>query len=435
MFYISALLLPIFFNLSLTLAIVWVLIFLIVNKKFNLELFLILLLLIRCFMFLDTQNLIIGSQFDVCREVFNYRNYNLVFLCNSKDSFISYFPKNSEVKYSDEVYLIGGKYKFDPERKPYYKSLNVNGVLEFNDYKVLTSKLTFLGEIYNFKANFKNFVQRNLNDPLSNLFLGILIGDRSGYSKFLTEDLRYVGLTHLVAVSGMNVLLVLEILKKITWIFGRRFAFYLNAIFIIFFAYFTSLTTSVLRACLMALLNLWGEYNFLRLDSLKVLYFSAYALLLINPYFIVYDLSYALSFLATFALISVKKTEKIVNNFKLEIQANLVSFWFTLPVILFAFKSLPILTVFSNLLVMIPATLILYLGLLLLVSYLLNFELLSFVIFFLIDLFTTYFFWIVDFTKKFPVMTLFIDNFMFRIILFLFFCTIFYIFLRKKFIF
>ena len=435
MFYIFALLIPIFFNLSLTLAVVWVLIFFILNKKLNLELFLILLLLIRCFMFLDTQNLIIGSQFDVCREVFKYRNYKLVFLCNSKYSFISYFPKNSSVNYSDEVFLIDVKYKFDSSRNSYYKSLNVKGVLEFKSYEILTSKKSILGEIYNFKQNFKDFVQRNLNDPLSNLFLGILIGDRSGYSKFLTEDLRYVGLTHLVAVSGMNVLLVLEILKKITWIFGRRFAFYLNSIFIIFFAYFTSLTTSVLRACLMALLNLWGEYNFLRLDSLKVLYFSAYALLLINPYFIVYDLSYALSFLATFALISVKKTEKIVNNFKLEIQANLVSFWFTLPVLLFAFKSLPVLTVFSNLLVMIPATLILYLGLILLVSYILNFKILSFIIFFLIDLFTTYFFWIVDFTKKFPMMTLFIDNLILRFILFLFLFLIFCIFLRKKFIF
>ena len=181
----------------------------------------------------------------------------------------------------------------------------------------------------------------------------------------------------------------------------------------------------------MSIINLWGEYNFLRLDSLKVLLFTAYALLLINPYYIVYDLSYALSFLATLALILVKDTERIVNNWKLEIQANLVSFWFTIPVILFAFKSLPVLTVFSNLLVMYPATLILYLGLFLILIYVFNFDYLYTLIFFLLDLLGSYFFWVVDFTKKFPLMNVFIDSFKIRLVLFLFLGIIFFVFLEK----
>mgnify|MGYP006433301949 FL=1 len=386
-------------------------------------------------MFLNTPNSFLGNQFYVCREVFNYRNYDLIFLCNENNTFVSYFPVDSNINYFDDLYLSKPVFVSDINRNSYYKSMNVLGVLKFESFKVLKSTSTFLGTIYKFKANFKAFVIKNLNEPLSNLFLGILIGDRSGYSKILSEELRFVGLTHLVAVSGMNVLLILNILKKITWVLGRRNAFIINSVFVIFFAYFTSLTTSVLRACLMSLLNLWGEYHFIKLDPHKVLYFSAYALLLLNPYFIVYDLSYSLSFLATFALISIKNTENLVNNLKLEIQANLVSFWFTLPVILFAFKSLPVLTVFSNLLVMIPATLILYLGVTLLLFYILNFYFLYSFLFFSIDLFATYFFWIVDFTKRFPIMTLFIDNLLLRVILFILLFLVFLFYLRKKFIF
>jgi len=433
MFYVFALLLPFVFELSFYLAVLWVLIYFSIRSFKNKEAILIFILLLRCFMVLDNQNILIGNQYLVCREVFYYRAYSLVFLCDSKNTYISYFDPNVNIQYADEIYLYEPKFEYNLERIAYYKSLNVSGLIKFTQFKVLFSQKTFLGSIYAFKNRFKTFVQNNLNDPFANLFLGILIGDRSGYSKFLSEDLRFVGLTHLVAVSGMNVLLILNILKKFSWIFGRKLAFFFNSLFIIFFAYFTSLTTSVLRACFMSIINLWGEYNFLRLDSLKVLLFTAYALLLINPYYIVYDLSYALSFLATLALILVKDTERIVNDWKLEIQANLVSFWFTIPVILFAFKSLPVLTVFSNLLVMYPATLILYLGLFLILIYILNFDYLYTFIFFLLDLLGSYFFWVVDFTKKFPLMNLFIDSFKIRLVLFLFLLIIFFVFLRKNF--
>ena len=435
MFYFFSLLLPFVFNLSLILAVLWVFIFLKITKLYSLSSFLILLLLMRCFMFLDTQNIVLDNQFLVCRETFQYRSYDLVFLCDTNNTFLAYLKSNSGLNYLDEIYIEDVNYNFKDERKSYYKSLNVAGEIKFSDFKLLKSNNSILGNIYDFKIHFKKFVFLNLNDPFANLFLGILMGDRSGFSEFLNNDLRFVGLTHLVAVSGMNVILILKIIKSFTWIFGRRISFVLNSLFVVFFAYFTSLTTSVLRACFMALINLWGDYNYVKLDSIKVLFFTAYALLLINPYYIVYDLSYGLSFLATFALISVKKTEEIINDWKLEVQANLVSFWFTLPIILFAFKSLPVLTVFSNILVMIPSTIILYLGLLLIFLFICNFSFLDSIIFFLLDLFGSYFFWIVDFTKKFPLMTVIIESFYLRIFIFLILLLVFFIFLRKKFIF
>ena len=435
MFYFFSLLLPFVFNLSFILAVLWVFMFLIKTKFDPLTSFLILLLLLRCFMFLDTQNLTLNNQFLVCRETFEYRSYDLIFLCDSNNTYLSYLKPDFRLNYLDEIYIKDLNFISNKEKHSYYKSLNVAGEIKFSNFVLLNSKTSFLGKIYDFKKEFKDFVFLNLNDPFANLFLGILMGDRSGFSEFLNHDLRFVGLTHLVAVSGMNVILILKIVKSVTWIFGRRISFLINASFVLFFAYFTSLTTSVLRACFMALINLWADYNFEKFDSIKVLFFTAYALLLINPYYIVYDLSYGLSFLATFALISIKKTEEIVNNWKLEVQANLVSFWFTLPILLFAFKSLPILTVFSNLLVLIPSTIILYLGLLLIVLFLFNFSFLNSPIFFLLDLFGSYFFWVVDFTKKFPLMTVLIESFTLRVFVFLALILIFFVFLRKKFIF
>lgn len=385
-------------------------------------------------MFLDSQILKPQNPFYVCGEIFKYRDYQQVFLCDTEQNkFLAYFNNLDDIKYLDYLKLYDYKLNFKSEKSGYYKVLEVQAELNFNGYQIISSQNSLLGMIYEFKNNFKKFVLKNFNDPFANLLLGILFGDRSGYSKFLSEDLRYVGLTHLVAVSGMNVALTLGVFRNFTWILGRRLAFVLNGIFVILFAYFTSLTTSVLRACLMSLINLYAEYHFLRLDSLKVLFFTAYALLLINPYFIVYDLSYALSFVATLAILSIKKTELLLNDLKLEIQTNLACFWYTLPILLIFFKTLPLFTVFSNILVMYPASYLLYLGLLLILSYFLNFEILSKILFYLLDLIAFYFFKIVDLTKSMPLMTIFIDNLWMRLILIFVIFTIFYFFLRQKF--
>ena len=433
MFFILCFVLPFMFVLLGTFAVI-IAVGILFQFRFSwLERLLYLLLLLRCFMFFYPPTVLVANQYYVCGEVFMNRTYDFVRLCNQTSTFIAYFPEDSQLQYLDTVWLSDSRHIKKQEKLGYYLSMNVDGELKFSSFEILESRTSGLRKLYSFKTRFKAYVQENLNEPFSNLFLGILMGDRAGYSKDLVQDLSFVGLTHLVAVSGMNVSLVLYVFSSLTWVFGKRTAFLLNVLFVILFAYFTSLSTSVLRACLMAIIYLWADFCHEKLCEFRVLYFSAYVLLLLNPASIVYDLAFMLSYAATFALISIKKTERLSFEFAKEIKANLASFWFTAPIILFYFNKLPLLTVISNLLVMYPATFLLYLGMGVLFFYSVKIDFINFLLFFCVDVLCFYFFAIVDITKAFPVMTLTIESLVLKIGILLLLLMVFILLLRKHF--
>ena len=392
------------------------------------EIVLCFFLVFRCyfvFMIPDSPEDINGN-FQVCSEVFELRDYNTAFVCTNKNRFLIYYDKHLNLNYLDFLKIKDFKILLKPDRDKYYKVNNLDGEIKFAELQVVASNSSFLGLIYKVKKQFKLYLLSNLNEPFSTLCAGILIGDRTGFSSYMLEDLRFVGLTHLIAVSGMNVIMLLSIIEVFLFLLPRNIKYLLLILFIIFFAYFTSLTTSVLRACLMAMIGLLFKYNYRRdLCSFKSLYFSAVLLILYNPYLILFDLSFWLSYLATFSILSIKKTEEITLNLIQELKSNFASYWFTLPVVLFFFNTLPIFTVLPNLLVYYPSALILYLTLI--VFFLFIFDLNFNFIFYLLDLICNYFFWIVKISKEIPFMSFVINTLWVKTLLF----VIVLIFFRK----
>lgn len=166
-----------------------------------------------------------------------------------------------------------------------------------------------------------NLIQRLLgtysNSRTVWVVLGMLIWDKSQFSKSDYQLFIDSGLVHLVAVSGGNIVMLVAFLMMILFFVP----FYMRIVIIIFaiiaYGIICGMDSSVLRAILMWLLSmvalLIGKWKSIR-RLLAIVYIM---MLVYNPYFLVYDVGFLLSFSAVLGIL-------FLDVFKKEKEKNLV---------------------------------------------------------------------------------------------------------------
>lgn len=136
------------------------------------------------------------------------------------------------------------------------------------------------------------------NNKTAWLVLGMLIWDKSKFSKSEYQLFVDSGLVHLVAVSGGNIVMLVAFLTAI--LFFVPFYARITLILLAVLGYWIIcwMDSSVLRAVLMGSLSLLallvGRWTSLR----RLLGLVHIGMLIYNPYFLVYDVGYLLSFSA-----------------------------------------------------------------------------------------------------------------------------------------
>jgi len=186
-----------------------------------------------------------------------------------------------------------------------------------NNPKILEIKKDVQGNIFMRKIlSWKNIVQNQVGElwtePEATLMGGILYGARAGFSDELKNNFNRAGITHIVAVSGYNVTIIAQWLLVFFIGIGlwRRQAFWGVVTMIILFVIFTGASSSVVRAGIMGILVLvagqLGKMS--RIGNVLVL--TAGAMVLLNPFILVWDTGFQLSFLATLGLVYVSPVLK-----------------------------------------------------------------------------------------------------------------------------
>ncbi len=143
-----------------------------------------------------------------------------------------------------------------------------------------------------------------LPEPEASLASGILLGARSDLPQDLKDDMNATGTSHLVAVSGQNVVLVAGLLiAALTWIIGRRPAAWLALAGLIGYAVLVGDQPSVVRAAIMGGLYViaiaLGRQN----SAAVALLLAAAGMTVFEPQ-VVHNVSFQLSFAATLGLIT-----------------------------------------------------------------------------------------------------------------------------------
>lgn len=154
----------------------------------------------------------------------------------------------------------------------------------------------------------KNKVAEKVNslwlEPAAGFMAGILYGYRGGLGS-LNELFARTGITHIIAISGYNISIIVSILLLVfvNFSISRKKSFWIITVGIVLFTIFTGASASVVRACVMGVLVLIAK-QIGRLSRIgNVLIFTAVTMVLINPFVLVWDAGFQLSFLSTLGLV------------------------------------------------------------------------------------------------------------------------------------
>ncbi len=157
--------------------------------------------------------------------------------------------------------------------------------------------------------NFKSFLNNRVNDlwaePEGSLMSGLLYGARSSLPTYLVDDFSRTGISHIVAVSGFNITIIAMVLMNLLIYFGffRQRAFYVIVGVTVLFVIFTGLTASAIRAAVMGIAVLTARQVGRGTRVANVLVLTVALMQLFNPYLLIWDVGFQLSFLALIGLV------------------------------------------------------------------------------------------------------------------------------------
>lgn len=217
-----------------------------------------------------------------------------------------------------------------------------------------------LSSVYKAKQKVALRVGELWHEPYASFMAGLLYGYRGGLGS-LNHDFSVTGVTHIVAISGYNITVLVSIIQPllISLGIGRKRGFYIVIIFIMLFTIFAGLSASVVRAAIMGVIVLLAKHLGRTSHIFNTLILSALVMTLHNPYVLMWDAGFQLSFLSTLGLIYLNPLFDRYTKFLPEFlsiresaQTTFSATLVTLPLILYQFKRISIVAIPTNLLVL-----------------------------------------------------------------------------------
>lgn len=210
-----------------------------------------------------------------------------------------------------------------------------------------------------FQERINDILDMTLNEKNSNIMSSIILGDSSFLDDETGMRFRELGLSHVLAVSGLHIGIIYLFISKILRLVGihKRISVLTSLIIIWGYAFLIGFPASVLRASVMFSLLSLSSLVYRRYDSINTLSLAALLLLFIRPLWI-FDVGFQLSFIATASIIiftpRISWLLSIHNRKAAKLLSSLLAVQIGLfPVLAYHFNSYAVLSLISNL-VLIP---------------------------------------------------------------------------------
>jgi len=208
-------------------------------------------------------------------------------------------------------------------------------------------------------ADFSAVVNQVLPEPHAGLLNGIIFGTKASLSKDFLQALITTGTLHIVALSGMNISILVGVMQKtLLRVAPRRVTHLLTMLLIAGFVWFVGPTPSVIRAAVMGSLvllsTILGRQNW----TILTFILTCGIILLVKPSWL-FDLSFQLSAFATLGIIlfgnNVGEANQKTNIFwqfiENDLRVTLAAQVFTIPLILFTFGRMSLISPVTNVLI------------------------------------------------------------------------------------
>lgn len=153
------------------------------------------------------------------------------------------------------------------------------------------------------RRRFAAGMQTALPEPLAPFAMGLLIGQRANLPDNVKQDLLMVGLTHIIAVSGYNLTIILHASQRLMGKRSKRLSALLSLVLTGGFLLLAGASASIVRAAIVSMLSLVTGYYGRAMKPLNLLALAAAITVWANPFYLWSDLSWYLSFLAFYGVI------------------------------------------------------------------------------------------------------------------------------------
>lgn len=298
-------------------------------------------------------------------EIVSYRaikDYYDKYIVKSKEGnkFILYLPHGDELKKGTLINLSGEFRLPDLARntggfnyRRYLNSQKIYGIIRAKNYYV--SNLAKFNLIYYIQDEiYKSFARLFPKDEMG-LIIGMMIGETKDISEDVLENFKTTGITHLIAVSGSNVVYVVVLVQFLfKKFFGKQATYFISIFFLILFMLISGASASVCRATLMIILSICADIFFLKSDTFSNILTSAFVLILLNP-LVIYDVGFILSFGGTLGIVLLskdftrlfKRLGKLNETLSVTCSAQLI----LAPIMMYYFNTFSILSIVTNIIV------------------------------------------------------------------------------------
>ena len=241
--------------------------------------------------------------------------------------------------------------------KPFNFTFLWKTVIEEENYLWKLSE-NFNKNLQNFRKEFIEIIHKIYPEKEAIFLAWILIGAREEIPEDLKNNFNNSGLTHLIAVSWFNITIIVIFLTFLLKFFPVVLRVFLVTAFIIVFTMIVGANPAVIRASIMWVVAYFIISSWRKGDSLAILLFTAFVMALYNPLVLNFDVSFHLSFLAVLWLLYTQKFWEKVFYFlpsKFAIKESFVltlsAFSFTIPIVMFNFWQVSVLSPIANMLV------------------------------------------------------------------------------------
>jgi len=216
-----------------------------------------------------------------------------------------------------------------------YKTFTVNNIKIIKDENIFYKiKNIIVNKIANYNDNIKSYLS---------LFI---LGDKTYLDNNIYDNYRVNGIWHLFAVSGMHISLIILVLDKV--LKRLKFKNIIVSLCLLYFMFLTSFSASIMRATIFYYLKCLLDYFHIKIDSKKILFLTAFIILLFNP-FMFYNIGFRYSFIITYVIMY--ESNKITGNYFIKIfKIIIISFIVSLPITINMNYEVNILSIFLNVL-------------------------------------------------------------------------------------
>lgn len=273
-------------------------------------------------------------------------------------------PRGADFQYGDKIEISGKlqtpeKFVEDFDWPEYLRKDRIYSTMYNPEIKKMSSNNgnPLITNLLFLKAKLKNTAEVLL-PPEGALLSSMTLNDESRTTENLKNKLSSAGLSHITAISGMHIVILFEIFIFLFLALGlwRWQATIFSILFLTFYILLIGAPVSAVRAVIMGGLLYVGMAFGRQVQSSRTIVFAATGMVIVNPLILTRDVGFQLSFLASLGLIYLLPILKAKwgaedSGLKNLICATLAAQIFCLPILIYNFGQIPILSPLANILV------------------------------------------------------------------------------------